>query len=93
MTYVPKKRPPEKRPPSLTVTVPPELHQRALDYAHKHGTPYARVVRAVIEAVPFDDDTIVPVVLKLPKGAADDPQKLKVWLSEAMADIEAYFAE
>lgn len=42
--------------------------------------------------MPWDDPTLIPVVLKLPKAVAHDPAQLKAWLADAVGEIERNFA-
>ena len=72
----------------ISAMVGTTIKRRLIDYAHKHKMPYSRVVRRILEAVPFDDDTVTPVVLKIPKHIAADKVQLREWLSEAIDEIE-----
>lgn len=71
--------------------VKPATKVRLCKYADKHHIPYGRVVRACLEAVPFDDDSVTPVVLKIPKSVLCSPESLREWLASAGTEVEAYF--
>lgn len=66
---------------------------RLARYAARHLTPMSRVVKRLLNALPWDDDSVDYVVLKLPKTVANNLERLGGWLREAVDEVKAYYCE
>ncbi len=56
-------------------------------YAVKWSQPISRVIKALVYSLPFDDDSLDLVVLKIPHSVSSSPEELKKWLAEASEEI------
>jgi hypothetical protein len=65
-----------------------DLYEQIATYAAEHKKPMATVVKCVLLAFPWDDPSVFPVVLKIPKPDIRDRQKLAVWLQEACSELQ-----
>lgn len=66
---------------------------RLSEYCTRHLISMARVCRNLLHFLPWDDRTIEPVVLKIPKAVSRDPVKLREWLASACAEIEDFYGQ
>lgn len=78
---------------TLGMRLPSWLLERLERFRSRKNVSVTCLIRNVLEAVPFDDDTVVPVVLKLPKAVAADPRRLELWLADASAEIQEFFGQ
>ena len=68
----------------------PEHFDRLKHYADKRHTSVAGIVRNLLLAIPYDDDTVTPYVLKIPRHI--DQYSLPAWLEKACAEIQHLYS-
>jgi len=64
----------------MSFAIEPELQDRLRAYAKRKGISNSQCVRELIDRFIIDDDTIIPVVLKIPVELKGDKEQLAVWL-------------
>lgn len=59
-------------------------------YKKRTGIGRGQILRLLLE-LPWDNDDIEPVILKLPKAETASQEQLRAWLAVACADIEKHY--
>ena len=77
----------------LHIVLPGTLKRRLTIWSKKHLAPFSRVIRNVLEAVPWWDDTVVVFCVAVPKTRLSDPAKLRESLEAATEAIVALASE
>lgn len=64
----------------MSFAIEPELQDRLRAHAKRKGISNSMCVRELIDRFIIDDDTIIPVVLKIPVELKGDKEALMAWL-------------
>jgi len=64
----------------MSFAIEPQLQEKLKSHAKSKGISASQCVRELIEKFVMDDDTIVPVVLKVPVELKGDKEALEQWL-------------
>lgn len=80
-----------QRPQDRTTFFTTQQQKERLEaYQKRHGRPFAQILRLLLE-LPWDDDEITLIALKVPKTETYSRAGLKRFLAAAQADIEAFY--
>lgn len=64
-----------------------ESRKRLDQTTDRTGVPMSRIIRNLVSLIPWDDGTISPVLLKVPKRLQGNREGLRCWLAEAEREI------
>ena len=76
-----------------SVLLSDEVYYRLVRYSTDKRVASGQIIRACLESIPFDDDTVTPVILSVPNALIKKPEELKAWLLQTLLELAGELPE
>jgi len=63
----------------MSFAIGDELQDKLRTYSKRKGLTYSQCVRELVDKFVVDDDTVIPVILKIPVELKGDSEALRSW--------------
>ena len=80
-------------PNNTSVLLSDEVYYRLIKYAEDNKISSGQILRTCLESIPFDDDTVTPVILSVPNALIKKPEELKAWLLQTLLELAGELPE
>ena len=70
--------------------IDPRAYAKLKSAANQRGVPVAELVEYLVDRFPLEDDTVKPIVLKIPVEVVKDKDTLRQWLTQKVAALVSH---